>query len=219
MTELVEFPKRTLAHTVYKNSKGEIVPSVTTVLNVLNKPALIKWANNLGLQGIDSTKYVDKLAGIGTLAHYLIECYLKKEEPDLSEFSPDDVKKAQVAVEKYLKWEKEYKPEPILIEQPLVSDEFNYGGQIDLVAKLNNKVTLIDFKTCKAIYPEMMYQLAAYKNLLLNTGQHVDEAIILRIGRDESEGFEVRHAGDLKNEWLIFESCLKIYHLKQKLEK
>ena len=34
------------AHTVYKTADGIRVPGVTTVLGVLNKPALIKWAND-----------------------------------------------------------------------------------------------------------------------------------------------------------------------------
>ena len=45
------------AHTVYTDSLGTRVPGATTIIGILDKPALIKWANNLGLAGIDSTKY------------------------------------------------------------------------------------------------------------------------------------------------------------------
>ncbi|GAI86127.1 unnamed protein product, partial [marine sediment metagenome] len=38
-------------------------------IGVLNKPALVPWANNLGLQGINVKDYVDDKADIGTLAH------------------------------------------------------------------------------------------------------------------------------------------------------
>ena len=47
-----DLPKKANAHTQYKLVDGTKVPSVTTVLGILNKPALVKWANNLGLQGI-----------------------------------------------------------------------------------------------------------------------------------------------------------------------
>ena len=40
--------KRSRAHITYKLADGTAVPGVTTVLSVLNKPALVKWANNLG---------------------------------------------------------------------------------------------------------------------------------------------------------------------------
>ena len=53
---------RAKPHTVYRTADGQRVPGVTTVLGILNKPALIKWANNLGLQGIDSATYVDETA-------------------------------------------------------------------------------------------------------------------------------------------------------------
>ena len=68
--------KRAKAHTIYKLANGKRVPGVTTVLGIINKPALVKWANNLGLQGIDSTTYVDGTAKIGTLAHEMIQEYL-----------------------------------------------------------------------------------------------------------------------------------------------
>ena len=51
--------KRAKAHTAYKTAGGQRVPGVTTVLGVINKPALVPWANQLGLQGINSSTYVD----------------------------------------------------------------------------------------------------------------------------------------------------------------
>jgi hypothetical protein len=212
-----ELTKRMRAHQTYRNENDEIVPSATTVLGILNKPALVKWANNLGLQGIDSSKYVDKMAGIGTLAHSLIECHLMGSKPEMAEYSPDDVAKAKIAFAKYLEWEKEQEIEPLLIEKQLVSEKLGFGGQIDYFARLNGKNTLIDFKTCKAIYPEMMCQLATYKNLLDENGYEVEDAMILRVGRDENEGFEIKKAGELADEWSIFSHCLAIYKLKKKL--
>ena len=219
MTNQEEITKRVRAHQIYRNSAGEIVPGVTTVLNVLNKPALAKWANNLGLQGIDSTKYVDKLAGIGTLAHSMVECHLMGSAPDVSEYSPDDVEKAKKPLEKYLQWEKEQELEPILIERLLVSEKFGFGGQIDLYAKLNGKLFLVDFKTCKAIYPEHFHQLAAYKQLLVENGYPVDEAMILRIGRSEYEGFESKFGVKLNIHWGIFSHTLAVWKLKEKLKQ
>ena len=61
--------KASRAHTRYYTTDGTLVPGSTTITGLLNKPALVKWANNLGLQGIDSSKYVDKAARVGTLIH------------------------------------------------------------------------------------------------------------------------------------------------------
>jgi len=206
---------KTKAHIRYKNKEGKIVIGVTTALNVLNKPALVKWANNLGLQGIDSSKYRDRMADIGTLAHYLIMKYLQKEKPDTSEYSKKDIDKAENCTLSFFEWEKSHSLKPILIEQPFVSEEYQYGGTIDLLAYVNGDLCLIDFKTGKAIYPEMLYQLAAYANLLGEQKYHIDKAIILRIGREESEGFEERSIIKLDVQWKIFLNCLNIYDLKK----
>jgi hypothetical protein len=90
--------KRAKAHTIYKLANGKRVPGVTTVLGVINKPALVKWANGLGLQGIDSTTYVDETARIGTLAHAMIQEYLGGPKWDRQAFTPEQVDQAENAV-------------------------------------------------------------------------------------------------------------------------
>jgi len=204
------------SHIRYKNKDGKLVPGVTTALNILNKPALVKWANNLGLQGIDSNKYRDKMGDIGTLAHYLILCYFKQEKPDTSEYSKDDIDKAENCMLSFYEWEKTHPLEPILVEEPLVSENHQYGGTIDLLTKINGDLTLVDFKTGKAIYPEMLYQVAAYEQLLVEHGYTINKRKILRIGRDESEGFEDKELPKLSVQWQIFLNCLNIYNLKKK---
>ena len=191
------------------------MPGVTTVLSVLDKPALVKWANNLGLQGIDSNKYRDAMADIGTLAHYLIMCYLKGVEPETSEYSKEHIDKAENCVLSFFEWEKTHPIIPILIEEPMVSEEYGFGGQPDCYAKCNGDLMLLDFKTGKGIYPEMIYQLAGYKQLLEEHGYPITNARILRIGRDEDEGFEDRTMPNLDKQWQIFQHCLAIYQLRK----
>jgi len=207
------------AHQRYYTSEHKQVPGATTVLNVLNKPALVKWANNLGLQGIDSSKYTDKTAEIGTIAHYLVECELKKETPDLGEYSKNDIDKAENAVLKFYDWEKQHKLEQVHSEMQLVSNQYGYGGTIDCYCLLDGKWTLIDFKTCKAIWDEHLYQLAAYRNLLIENNYAVQETKILRIGRTEDEGFEERTQSNLANQWELFKHCLGIYQIQKMIKK
>mgnify|MGYP001208091809 CR=1 FL=1 len=210
----------TKAHQKYYLKDGTIVPGVTTIVNLLNKPALIKWANNLGLEGIDTSKYVDKAAKIGTCAHYLIQCHLAGEEPDLSDYSAQEIDLAENALLKYWEWEKQFTIEPILLETSLVSEKMRYGGTIDCYTKLNGEYWLIDFKTGKALYDEMFIQVSAYRNLLLENDYKVEGVAILRIGRDETEGFEYRviDKEDLERQWKIFQHLLAIYYLKKEGE-
>ena len=211
--------KKTQAHIKYKDQEGNIVPGVTTVLSILAKPALVKWANNLGLQGIDSNKYRDEMADIGTLAHLMILGHFNKQETDTSEYSKTQIEKAENCLLSFYEWEKGHTIYPILVEKPLVSDMWGYGGTIDLYCELEGEPTLIDFKTGKAIYPEMMCQLAAYKELLIENGHECSKTRILRIGRDEDEGFEERVKVNLSSESMVFHHCLGIYNLQKQIRK
>lgn len=215
MTETIM--KRNRAHITYKLSDGTAVPGVTTVLGVLNKPALVRWANNLGLQGIDSTKYVDEKAAIGTLAHQMIASYLRGEETDTSEYSKVQIDQAENAVLSFFEWEKTHHIEPVLVEEPMISEVFRFGGTIDCLGHINGELCLIDFKTSRGIFPEMMIQLAAYRQLLVEHGYKVGQTTILRIGRTDDEGFEDRLVNELDKRWQIFLHALEIYRLQKEV--
>jgi len=199
-------------HTVYKTAEGKRVPSVTSVLKILAKPALIHWAWNLGCKGIDYRKYRDDKADIGSLAHRMILCHLKNEKCEMDEYSKDQIDKAENCFLKYLEWERHHKIEPILVEHPLVSEIWEFGGTPDFYGLINGVYCLMDFKTGKDIYPEYFYQLAGY-DLLLRNYQRPKYYRILNIGRDETEKFKEEIKEDIKIEGRIFLHCLRIYEL------
>lgn len=210
--------KTSKAHTIYKTQDGQRVPGATTITGLLNKPFLITWANRLGLEGIDSTKYRDEAASIGTLAHEMVQAHLQGYELDTSTYSQRDIDLAENALIKFYGWEKEHTIEPIICEIPLVSEKHRYGGTVDCYCKLDGVPTLLDFKTGKAIYPEMFFQLAAYEELLKEHGYPVEQRRILRIGRDETEGFEERSIPDTGKYFDIFKHLLSVYYLKKELK-
>jgi len=206
---------KTKAHTIYKDSNGNRVPGVTTVTGLLAKPQLIKWANNLGLKGIDSSKYADALADIGTLTHYLILCHIKEELAMTLDYSPNQLDVANNCFASYLAWEKTHKVEPKIVEMPLVSNEMRYGGTPDLYCLLDGVPTLIDFKTGKALYKEHNYQVAGYKAIIEEMGHPVKQSRLLRIGRDDDEGFEEKIINDDTIHKSIFMCLLGVYHLQR----
>ena len=205
------------AHIRYKTSDGKIVPGATTITGLLNKPYLIKWANDLGLEGIDSSTYTDEAAKVGTLAHALIQADLQGETLDMRQYSPIQIDLAENAALSWFEWKKAHQIEPIHCEVPFISDKMRYGGTVDCYCILDGKPTLLDFKTGKAIYPEYFVQLAAYAELLRENGFQVDECRILRIGRDETEGFEERSVADTRKWFEIFRRLLDVYYLKKEV--
>ena len=212
-----EAPKKSRAHIIYKLEDGTRIPGVTTVLGILNKPALVIWANRLGLQGIDSSKYRDEMADIGTLAHRMILDYFNKAETDTTDYSDNQIDLAENCLLSFWEWGKQHKIEVIMAEAQLVSSQYGYGGTIDCYCNLDGQPTLLDFKTGKAIYPEMFYQLAAYKELLAEAGHDIKTTRILRIGRDEDEGFEERLVADSSKHLELFKHCLAIYNLQKEI--
>lgn len=206
-------------HTRYKNSEDIGVPGVTTVLKLLAKPALIHWAWKLGTEGIDYRKKRDKAGDIGTCAHYMIECDIKFKEPDLSEYSKTTIDKAENAYLAWVDWCKGFgKHDTLYSELPLTCDGF--GGTLDWVIKrIGGRPILVDFKTSSGIYPEMVYQLAAYKYLWNsnNPSIPIEECYILRIGKEDGV-FEQRRYTDLDKEYGVFEHLLAVYNLKKEIE-
>ena len=205
------------AHIRYKLADGKVVPGATTITGLLNKPQLVRWANKLGLEGIDSSKYTDEAAAVGTLAHEMVQAHLQGEKVDTNMFSPLQVELAENALISFYEWLARHDVEPILCEVPMVSEEYKFGGTVDCYCKLDGVPTLLDFKTGKAIYDEYFVQVSAYKQLLVERGYPVERVQILRIGRDETEGFEERAITDTRKYFKIFENLLEVYYLRREL--
>ena len=214
-----KMPNPAEVHTIYRKANGDRVPSVTTYLGVLGKPALIHWAWELGVQGLDYRKVRDQAGDTGTLVHYLILCQLKKEEPDLSYYTPQDLASAASPMNKFNEWLKGKTILPILLETPMVSETYGFGGTPDFYGGVDDVCTLLDFKTGKEVYQESFYQVAAYKELIIENGYCPDAVKIIRIGKSESEGFEERATGSLENHWKVFLACQQIYELNRLIKR
>ena len=158
----------------------ETFASVTTILGVLNKPALPGWAaesvaefvaHNIGTvndligrgqqsAAIDMMKGApwrqrDKAADLGTTIHNVIECLSANKNMDI----PVD---AMASVEHFLTWQAVFKPQILVSEGTVFNREYNYAGTLDLICKIDGLTWLVDLKTGKGVYPEYAMQVAAY---------------------------------------------------------
>jgi hypothetical protein len=163
-----------MAAKIYKTKAGKRVPSVTTILkNVGDSEGLIRWANRIGLEGIDLQDARKKAQDVGTLAHAMIEADLKGEKLDTSRVDPELLGPAETSFAAWSKWRALHQLKPVAVEQPLVSEEFQFGGTMDVVFDLDCR-TMEDHKT-GGIYPEHLVQIAGY-GILWNE-HHPDEPI------------------------------------------
>jgi hypothetical protein len=206
------------AHIRYKLADKTIVPGVTTILGLHAKPQLIKWANKMGLAGIDTNLYVDDKAAIGTLAHAMITDKLTNSATVTTDYSQNQIDTAENSALSFWSWAKEHPlDEVFFVERPLVSEAYRFGGTLDIYAKINGRREIIDLKTGSGIYPEHAWQVATLKVLLEENGFPVDGTRIINIPRSEDEGFLEKVVTDKENEtgWKIFQALLTVYNLKK----
>ncbi len=200
----------------YLLEDGTVVPGVTTVTGLLSKPSLVRWANKLGLEGIDSASVTEQSARIGTLTHAMICACLLGEAFDPERADPGELRQAEEAFRCFLRWREEHSLRPILCEASLVSAKLRYGGTPDCYCILDGKPVLLDFKTGKRIYDEYFVQLAAYARLLREQGYPVEELRVLRLGKAE-EDCEARGVAEQEKWFSLFENLLNIYYLRKDL--
>ena len=172
-----------MAHTKYYNKHGKEVPSVTTVLKILNKPALIGWANYLGFKRQKVDDVLESSAHIGTSVHFLIECDIMGYGSVLSTGRKNCKSSIMRRYNNYLKWKNTVKISPIFMERALSSSTF--GGTVDFYGYLDDRLTIIDFKTSKAFRMSMFIQLAGYVLLVEEAGYKVERVAILLVGEKE----------------------------------
>jgi len=178
---------------IYRLKNGTLVPGVTTITGEQlgwNKKILMKWSNNKGLEGINTAEYVDNLADIGKLGHRFVTDSLLGRKTDTDNYSKNQIDKAENCAFSFFEWAKKKTIRPILIEYPLVSEKYRYGGTQDIYAKINGSLELVDLKTGKGIWPDMIIQVGGgYFQLLNENGYHVDKVRILNIPRSNDEKF------------------------------
>ena len=211
------------AHTRYVLADGTRVPGVTTITGRQlgwNKEVLNGWSNRMGLDGIDTKKYVNDKADIGTLGHALCTNWLLDQPTDTSDYTANQIDTAQNCALSFFEWAKGKRIQPILIEVPLVSEIHRYGGTVDIYAEINGVLELCDLKTGGGLYPEFSVQVAGgYAMLLAEHGHKVERVRILNIPRGEDESFLEKVVGPEAREVAsaIFLNCLANHRLEKQL--
>lgn len=161
---------------VYYNSKGDEIPSVTHILRIISKRSLVDWANYMGFRHINTKKFVEDKARIGTFFHDRVECYFQKKEWT-KPFDCETEETVNKIFNNFMIWAKEANPEIIAEEKEYTNEE--YGGKLDLLCSIKGVVTLVDFKTSKSIHATQFLQLGGYLNLIYENDPELYDKIQL----------------------------------------
>jgi hypothetical protein len=192
--------------------EGRRYPSVTTVIDVIAKPALGPWyakeerryfetamLDVLSRPGARDPEYVlsavaqavtgvkaaerekTQAATIGTAVHAGIEWHLRRllgDDPGPEPTLPDA---AVWALESWKDWAKSVDLAPLAIERTVYCAHCGYAGTLDLYARVRDRLTVIDWKTGRAIYPEAFLQNVAYRHAARQQGLTSECGLIVRL--------------------------------------
>lgn len=170
-----------------------LVPSVTTVLNVIEKPGVVHWAVQQTCAfyaanpdyslthteeqayrfgqwyykrtpDVDSPEYQAQDYWQGVL-HDLqeqgtdVHAFFESEVQGLFD-TPEPKNEAQAQMfNEIVLWLMDNKVEPLAVERTVYGD--GYAGTLDLIARINGEVYLVDVKTSRKVYDTHISQLGA----------------------------------------------------------
>lgn len=211
---------------------GEPMTGVTTVLNVINKPALIGWSARMAVEYIVENfdgelttelledakkahaKKRDKAAEQGTDTHALVEQWIKSQIQGTLWARPDDKQ-----LENFVGWAMKHNVRFLESEKRVYDKDLFLAGTADLVCEIDGKTFIGDIKTTSGIYDLTPFmQCAAYAHML---DYDINGTIIINLKKDGSfnEDKDVYYRYDLETDWKAFENALQLYRAMQTWEK
>jgi len=155
---------------------------------------------------------------IGTLLHILIQAHIQGFDVDTKDFTPNQEKQALLAFTGYLNWVKKTEFKALASELTLVNEELRVGGTIDCIARIDDKLVVVDWKSSKyGPYPEMIVQLGAYVYMYESAQPKakVDHGLIMRFGKEDGK-FHQHHIDRAKIDAgaQVFKHCVALNQLK-----
>ena len=177
---------------------GEWVPGVTSVIGVLDKPALVGWAANeaaayaathldeVEVRGVDA--WIKDVAGASRRAgaagakrgkdlHKLSESLVYGNPlPDTDEKGDPWDAEVYAMAGQLARWFDAFEVEPVIHEAIVFNEDDRWCGTLDLIGDLNDRHRwLLDYKTTQSgVWPENALQLAAYRHAThVQVGDHV----------------------------------------------
>jgi hypothetical protein len=244
MTETIELyggevqlefnPGRHIYMVVIKGERYK-VPSVTRITGTLDKSGpLVNWAINNTLDvcrgaivpGVEyAGLYLDEVwnaakkasqtirldaAKKGTETHHRIESFLKEGVP-----LPEG---ATFGME-FSRFLQQFRI--LQVEGRVYSRRFRYSGTFDALAESDKGLTLLDWKTGKAIYPEFRFQTAAYVHAREEEfpDEQIESRCVVRIGDDGTVEPHYFPRSTLRKDFAAFRGLQVAFLRAQQIEK
>jgi len=170
----------------YTTTKGNIYPSITTILSVLSRDGIAAWRNKVGEK--EASRISTQAARRGTNVHQMAEDYLNNEL-DKKRFLPNE----RILFKPIQKALIESIGKIYAQEAPMFSDHLRVAGRVDCVAEWDGRLSIIDFKTSRKLKKKewigaYFQQATAYAIMWEErTGIPIDKLVIVIAVDDEDD--------------------------------
>lgn len=214
-----------------------LYPSPSTILDILDKPALLEWKIRNAVAAImtapdavpneaidakitrvlDVEKQHEEESNVakdrGTEIHDAIQCAL-----DGMTFNDSMRTFVSPVVDAVLK-----SGRVVATEKIVVNNEYGYAGRTDTLTEGDEWLNVWDFKSCKTIpkrdaYPEAKMQVSAYAKALGNTGNKHIRCFVCYISKTNPGEIGVFEVLDWQHEFERFKLLLNFYYLTHGLK-
>jgi len=212
----------------YKLGDGRSVPGVTTIIKRFQESGgLLQWAFQQGKEGHEFLyEDRDRAAEVGTVAHALVEQYIanltfKDTLQDFSTVPPAVMAPARAAFGAFKTWERQTKLEILHSEVSLVCECHCFGGTLDAIGDIEDKLCLLDFKSANALYHDALYQMAAYRHLwaINHPLERLDGGFHLLRFSKSSGDFAHHFFPELEEAWVGFQLMRTLFDIDKSLKK
>lgn len=225
---------------------GRPVPGTTTLIKCLDAPQLDNWRvrqqvsgtaraafNNppqedepieaytarlekLAAAQYEADRVADEAAIEGTQVHELIAWRLWKM---MGVDAPRPVVSEEAAFREsgWLHWAKDVKLKPLAVEAKLFNRALRYCGTLDLLAEVEGRIGLLDYKRSKAVYESHHLQSIGYRMALEEIGFDPMPGYVLLMppGGDP----DLRPCRDDEATREAFRACVSLYNWTRSLAK
>lgn len=225
---------------------GKWMPGVTTVIKALDAPALDAWKvrtqvegtaraayenppidfepldayvarmKKLAAEGLEHERIANAAADEGNQVHALIEWRMRTAlgqtlpRPDVSE-------EAAFREAGWFDWSKSVGLKPVAVEARLANRTHRYSGTIDLLAEVDGRLSLLDWKRSKGVYESHHLQSIGYRMALEDLGfDQMPGYVLLMPPGEEPRLAPCRDDADTRASFL---ACLHLYNWMRELKK
>lgn len=134
--------------------QGLWYPRVTAICKIIAKPGLERWLASQGsVERMEDRR--KKITNFGSQVHDTVERILMGEAPAIEPaISP--------SIDAFSRWLQEHRVRVLDVERKVLSKQYFYAGNIDILAELDGTFGIIDVKTGAQFWDDYFIQTAAY---------------------------------------------------------